>query len=76
MSPLAVNVLEVLVSVTLPANDARPLLSMVRRSTGWLLLALLLPEALVLSIRLPPNLPAASCITHKLMLKALSIKSK
>ena len=39
----------------------RPLLSMVRRSTSWLLPVLVLPVELVLNIRLPPSLLAASC---------------
>jgi len=63
--PLAVKVLEVLLSVTLPVKDARPLLSMMRRSVGWLMLALVLPIPLVLNIRLPPKLPVASCVTTK-----------
>lgn len=62
--PLVVKVLEVLLSVTLPVKDARPLASMARRSTGWLVVALVLPAALVLRIRLPPKLPVASCTTQ------------
>ena len=62
--PLAVNVLEALLSVMLPVKDVRPLLSMTRRSMGWLVLVLLLPVALVLNIRLPPKLPVASCIAN------------
>lgn len=65
--PLAVKVLKVLLSVTLPVKDARPLLSMMRRSVGWLLLALVLPVPLVLNIRLPPKLPVTSCMTNKLI---------
>jgi len=65
--PLAVKVLEVLLSVTLPVKDARPLLSMMMRSVGWLLLALVLPVPLVLSMRLPPKLPVASCMTNKVI---------
>ncbi len=65
--PLAVKVLEVLLSVTLPVKDARPLLSIMRRSVGWLLLTLVLPVPLVLSIRLPPKLPVASCMANGLI---------
>lgn len=60
--PLAVSVPEVLFSVTLPVNVAKPVLSMITRSIGRLLLTLVLPEALVLRIRLPPKLPVVSCI--------------
>ena len=37
---------------------------MVRRSTGCPVLALLLPAVLVLSIKLPPMFPVASCMQH------------
>ena len=40
---------------------ARPELSMVRRSTGWPLLLLVLPAVVVLRIKLPPQLPVESC---------------
>ena len=46
----------------LPAKVARPLLSMVSRSRSWPVPVLVLPVALVLKMRLPPSLPAASCI--------------
>lgn len=65
--PWAVKVPKVLLSVTLLVKDAMPLLSMMRRSVGWLLLALVLPVPLVLSIRLPPKLPVTSCMTNKLI---------
>ncbi len=59
--PAAVRVLAVLLRVTLPAKMARPELSMVRRSTGWPLLELLLlPAVVVLRIKLPPHLPVVS----------------
>jgi hypothetical protein len=45
---------------------ARPELSMVRRSTGWPLLLLVLPAVVVLRIKLPPQLPVESCIAHSL----------
>ena len=49
----------------LPARVARPLLSMVRRSTSWLPPVLVLPVELVLKMRLPPSLPVTSCIHAK-----------
>ncbi len=55
--PAAVRVLAVLLRVTLPAKVARPVLSMVRRSVSWPVL----PGAVVLRMRLPPQLPVASC---------------
>ena len=47
--------------LVLPENVARPLLSMVRRSTSWLVPVVVLPVELVLKMRLPPSWPAASC---------------
>ena len=44
------------------AKVANPLLSMVSRSTSWPLPVLVLPVELVLKMRLPPSLLAASCI--------------
>ena len=60
--PAAVRVEEGLARVTPPLKVARPELSMVRRSTGCPVLLLVLPPALVLSTKLPPALPVASCI--------------
>ena len=60
--PEAVRVLLVLVRFTPLVKLARPVLSMVRRSASWpVVLALLLPTVVVLSIKLPPQLPAESC---------------
>ena len=59
--PAAVRVEEGLARVTPPEKVARPELSMVRRSTGCPMLLLVLPPALVLSTKLPPVLPVASC---------------
>ena len=46
----------------LPVKVARPLLSIVSRSRSWPLPVLVLPVELVLRMRLPPSLLAASCI--------------
>jgi len=59
--PAAVRVLPVLLRVIPPVKVARPELSMVRRSTGWPLLLLVLPAVVVLKIKLPPQLPVESC---------------
>ena len=76
--PLTVSELDSVGMLTLPAKVARPLLSMVKRSTSTPLLPLMLPVALVLNMRLPPNLPVASCkfghenVTDRAMLLEVS----
>ena len=57
--PKAVRVLAVLLSKMLPEKVARPVISMVRRSVSWPVL----PAAVVLNMRLPPQLPVASYTT-------------
>ena len=60
--PWTVKLVEVPLSSAPPVKVVRPVLSMVRRSVSWPLLALLLvPAVVVLKIRLPPHLPVASC---------------
>ena len=59
--PDTVRVAVGLSMLVLPKKVARPLLSMVRRSTSWLVPVLVLPVELVLKMRLPPSWPAASC---------------
>lgn len=66
--PWIVKVLAELLSVKPPVKVASPLLSMVRRSVR----VPVLPAAVVLRTRLPPQLPVASCKlqpAHKLHVK-------
>lgn len=57
------RVLAVLLSRMLPEKVARPVISMVRRSVSWPVL----PAAVVLNMRLPPQLPVASYTTQHIM---------
>lgn len=59
--PITVRVLDAPGIATLPANEAKPVLSMVMRSTSWLLPVLVLPVVVVLKTKLPPSLPVVSC---------------
>ena len=63
--PATVRLLEAAGKATLPVKVAKPLLSMVIRSTSWPELTLELPVLLVLSTRLPPSLPVASCNSNR-----------
>ena len=59
--PDTVRVAVGLSMLVLPEKVARPLLSMARRSTSWLVPVVVLPVELVLKMRLLPSWPAASC---------------
>ena len=63
--PASVRLAAVLDMVRPPVRVVRPLLLMVRRSMSWVAAEEeVLPAALVLKIKLPPRLPAASCIAR------------
>ena len=60
--PATLRVEVEVVRETPPVKVARPVLSMVRRSTGCPLLLLVLPAVVVLNTKLPPVFPVVSCM--------------